>query len=175
MKHARIPQGPPFIVKFAVFAAVACAWILLDRLTKLWADTVEPGSVLVDDIFGLFELRLVHNTGAAWGIFSDATQLLGIFSIVVCVAILVILFTYLRKRGSMAETVFLALVFAGGLGNAIDRIQYSYVVDFINAKFIDFPVFNVADIGVTCGIVAFLIAFFVNDARRSRYMIRKES
>ena len=46
---------------------------------------------------------------------------------------------------------------AGGLGNAYDRFFTGYVVDFINVTFMDFPVFNVADIGVTCGIVAFFV------------------
>ena len=52
-----------------------------------------------------------------------------------------------------------ALVVAGGLGNAFDRFMLGYVVDFINLTFIDFPVFNIADIGVTCGFVLAAIAF----------------
>ena len=54
--------------------------------------------------------------------------------------------------------VSLALVVAGGIGNCIDRLTTGYVVDFIRLTFIDFPVFNVADICVTCGVVLFLIA-----------------
>ncbi len=57
----------------------------------------------------------------------------------------------------MLEIVGVALVVAGGLGNALDRFTLGYVVDFIEPTFIDFPVFNVADIGVTCGFVIFLI------------------
>ena len=55
-----------------------------------------------------------------------------------------------------------ALVVAGGLGNAFDRFALGYVVDFIEPVFIDFPVFNVADIGVTCGFVLFLVGVIVS-------------
>lgn len=61
----------------------------------------------------------------------------------------------------------LTLLFAGALGNAIDRIFRGYVVDFIETAFIDFPVFNVADIAITCGavIMAIYIIFFDKDEK----------
>lgn len=165
MKHARVPQGPSFVAKFSVFVVISLIWLLLDRASKLWANTTNPGTVLIDDIAGLFDFRLVHNTGAAWGILSNSTFILGIFSAVVCLIILIFTFTYFRTHGSVVQIILLALVFAGGLGNAIDRLSYGYVVDFINAKFIDFPVFNVADIGVTCGIILLLLSLFFYDTR----------
>ena len=176
MKHAKPAPGAPFKVKIALFMGVSLVWLVIDRITKIWADRVEPGTVLIEDIGGLFEFVLVHNTGAAWGMFSDSTFALGIFSLIVCAIILVLLFTYLRKDGNLFQVFFLALVFAGGLGNAIDRMAYSYVIDFINAKFISFPVFNVADIGVTCGIVLFMLATFIHDRRQTtrthRWLLR---
>ena len=63
-------------------------------------------------------------------------------------------------RPTAGELIPLSFVFAGGLGNAVDRLTLGYVVDFINATFIDFPVFNVADIGVTLGIIALVITVF---------------
>ncbi len=62
----------------------------------------------------------------------------------------------------------MALVVAGGLGNAIDRFTLGYVVDFIEPVFIDFPVFNVADIGVTCGFVLFVVAMILAYRRADR-------
>lgn len=168
MKHARAAATTGFGSKLALFACVSIAWIVFDRVTKLWANSVSPGTVLVDSVAGLFQFILVHNTGAAWGIFSDSTFALGIFSIVVCVIILIVFFTYVRAEGNLFQTFALALVFAGGVGNAIDRLTYSYVVDFIKTTFIEFPVFNVADIGVTCGIVLFLIGMIVQDRRIDR-------
>lgn len=63
---------------------------------------------------------------------------------------------------STLQVVLIAIVAAGGIGNAIDRFMTGYVVDFICLDFIDFPVFNIADIGVTCGIVLLAITVFMN-------------
>ena len=57
---------------------------------------------------------------------------------------------------------------AGGLGNALDRFTLGYVVDFIEPVFIDFPVFNVADIGVTCGFAIFLAGMALAWRREDR-------
>ena len=79
-----------------------------------------------------------------------------------CIAI-ALFFLFLSKNISIPETIGMALVFAGGIGNAIDRFAQGYVVDFIHFVFIDFPVFNIADIGVTCGMVLFLVSFILRD------------
>ena len=63
-----------------------------------------------------------------------------------------------------AQTIGLALIIGGGFGNAIDRFALGYVIDFIETTFIKFPIFNVADMGVTCGIVIFLCGFFVQSS-----------
>ena len=63
---------------------------------------------------------------------------------------------------NLFETVGFALVVAGGIGNAIDRFLLGYVVDFIEFAFFEFPVFNVADIGVTCGFVILIIGLIVD-------------
>ena len=70
-----------------------------------------------------------------------------------------------RKVVSWPEVVGLALVVGGGIGNAIDRFVLGYVVDFIDLTFMNFPVFNIADIGVTCGLVLFLVAWLVRERK----------
>ncbi|WP_283171338.1 signal peptidase II [Curtanaerobium respiraculi] len=146
----------------ALFGAVALLWFLADRATKAAVDVVRPGTLLVPDVLGLFEFRLVHNTGAAWGMFGGSTVALGVFSLVMCAAIVWFLFA-LERGGTALEGIGLALAFSGGMGNAVDRFAQGYVTDFINCTFIDFPVFNVADIGVTCGIALFFIAWIAAD------------
>ena len=79
-----------------------------------------------------------------------------------CAALLVYLFGVMKAKANILELVGLSLVFAGGVGNAIDRFALGYVVDFINTTFMSFPVFNVADIGVTCGVVLFLAGTFIS-------------
>lgn len=146
---------------FVIYALVAIVWLAADVLTKQHFDgKYSPGDVISDSFFGIFQFRLVHNTGAAWGLFGDSTSLLGMLSLVVCVVIFGY-FIYVRKHASMGETLGLALVLAGGIGNAIDRFTLGYVVDFIEFSFIDFPVFNIADIGVTCGFALVLISMII--------------
>lgn len=87
--------------------------------------------------------------------FGDSTFALGIMSIVVCIALVAYL-VIASKDMNAGQIIGLALVFAGGIGNALDRFTLGYVVDFVDFTFIDFPVFNVADIGVTCGFVVFI-------------------
>ncbi len=139
-----------------VFACLAAVWLAFDMATKNYFNgSFAPGDVITDPIAGLFRFRLVHNTGAAWGMFGDSTFALGIMSVLVCAALLVYLFAA-SKDMNEGQIIGLALVFAGGIGNALDRFTLGYVVDFIDFTFIDFPVFNIADIGVTCGFVVFI-------------------
>lgn len=146
-----------------LFAVVALVWLVLDRLTKAYFEgAYELGQAGTN--CGLFRFTLVHNTGAAWGMFGNSTFALGITSSIVCVLI-VIVFAFWEKLAGHApsalETLALSLVCSGGLGNAIDRFSQLYVVDFIDFTFIDFPVFNVADIGVTCGFVLLVIGYLL--------------
>lgn len=156
--NQRAAGSLPLRLKALLLAAVAVTWLALDMATKHIAQSFELGEVFGGPFAGLVQFRLVHNTGAAWGMFGDATFLLGVFSLVVCAALVFYLFM-LAPHASAFETFSLGLVLAGGLGNAFDRFSLHYVVDFIEPVFIDFPVFNVADIGVTCGIVLFMVAF----------------
>ena len=155
-KVAKQGQG----VHIAVYVLVIFVWVALDRITKMIFETGEPGGIIGGPYAGLFQFRLVHNTGGAWGIFSGYPWALGIFSIVVCIG-LAVFFVATLKHATPLQTVALALVTAGGIGNAIDRFAQGFVTDFIEFSFIDFPVFNVADIGVTCGIALLAICFIL--------------
>ena len=141
-----------------LFIVVTVVWLALDIITKrlIIAGRYAVGSVFAGPFLGIIDFRLVHNTGAAWGIFGDSTMALAIFAIIICILITIFAFT-LFKRDPAILHVGLALVLAGGIGNTIDRLSYGYVIDFIETTFIDFPVFNIADIGVTCGFAIVLI------------------
>lgn len=154
-----------------LFCVVALVWLVFDQITKAYFQgAYELGQTSAGD-FGLFRFRLVHNTGMAWGMFGDSTFALGVLSCVVCIAILAAFFLWPRFAGHRLiwlETLGLSLVFAGGLGNAIDRFAQGYVVDFIDFTFMDFPVFNIADIGVTCGFVLIVLGFLIADRKAAR-------
>lgn len=147
-----------------VFLGVAAAWLIIDQLTKAYFQGAYALGEVSAASYGLFRFRLVHNTGMAWGLFGDSTFMLGVTSLLVCAAIVVGFVFYRRLTGhaaTMLETCALALVFSGGLGNAVDRFAQAYVVDFIDLTFIDFPVFNIADIGVTCGFVLLIVGYLM--------------
>lgn len=138
-----------------VFTLCVLVWFILDRITKGITESAftHPGRGEVS-IDHLIRFDLVHNTGAAWGSFSDATSLIALFTALLCVVILVFAL-YETKQAPCVEMIALALIFAGGIGNLFDRVVYGYVVDMITPLFISFPTFNVADIGVTCGVILF--------------------
>lgn len=146
--------------KVALLCVLATIWVAIDQWTKSLFATADVGDVFGSTLGGLVKFVLVHNTGAAWGIFNENTVALGIFSLAV-VAGLIAYFIYARSSVNYAQTIGIALIVAGGIGNAIDRFAQGFVTDFIAVTFIDFPVFNVADIGVTCGVVIFFIGLLV--------------
>ena len=162
--------------KIAICLAIVFAvWFALDRFTKIYFDAnFSLGEKITDSIFGIFHLTLVHNTGAAFGIFATATIALAIVSAFVSLVLLAMPFINQRLMDVGKSTyqlktlhlICLGVVAAGGIGNAIDRFFTGYVVDFICFDFIDFPVFNIADIGVTCGILLLVILMLV-DLRRA--------
>lgn len=136
---------------------IVVVWLALDQASKHYFNSFDLGEVIAGPFLGIFRFRLVHNTGAAWSMFSDSTFALGVFSLLICLLLLLYLFK-LAPDSSLGESIGLSLVLAGGIGNAIDRFALGYVVDFIDPVFIEFPVFNIADIGVTCGFVVFFVS-----------------
>ncbi len=138
--------------------------LLLDLLTKgLIIKYVVPN---VGDsakvLPPLINFIYVKNTGAAWGIFGGRQ----IFLIILTTIILALFITFyilrvkrIGEKSSILFAVSTGLIVGGALGNLIDRIFLGYVRDFINFMFIDFPVFNFADISLTFGIIIVVIYF----------------
>ena len=108
---------------------------------------------------GLFHFTYVQNTGAAFSSFLGQQWLFALIFLVFTAVLI-----YELKKNTMGFLPFerwcLAAIWAGGLGNMIDRVRLGYVVDMIEVEFIRFPVFNVADCFITCGCVL-LIAHLV--------------
>ena len=156
------------VAQLAAFFAIVIVWVLLDQLSKGYFTKMEPGGIIAGPFAGVFDIRLVHNTGGAWGIFSDNTMALGVFSLIVC-AVMFAYFIWAREELNVLQFIGLALIVAGGIGNAIDRFSQGFVTDFIEFSFFDFPVFNVADIGVTCGfallVIGFVVAWYIESIR----------
>ena len=114
---------------------------------------------------GMFHLQYVQNTGAAFGLFKDHQFLLSIFAVIIIAAAVYFWNKLPKEHHFLPLRIICCLIFAGALGNMIDRILHGYVIDFLYFALIDFPVFNVADIYVTvsCFLLLFLLLFIYRE------------
>ena len=148
----------------SIIAAVTLL-ICLDQLTKAMAvRSLKFGEPFIL-ISGVLELRYVENTGAAFGMLQGRSELFFIIALAVSA---LLFYAYIRlPKGKRYRPLSLCFIFiiAGALGNLIDRIRLSYVVDFIYFRLIDFPVFNVADIYISCACfaLALLLIFYYRE------------
>ncbi len=107
----------------------------------------------------LFSITHVRNDGAAWSILEGKTIFL---TAIAAIAIVIVLFLIASGRFKLKlEVVMLSFVIAGGLSNLIDRIRYKEVIDYIRTDFMDFPIFNFADICVVVGAIGFCVAYLI--------------
>lgn len=145
-----------------IAAIVSFLMLILDRITKIIAtNTIAVSGETVPLIKGVVSLFYTENIGAGFSIFSGKTTFLIIFTII---AMAFVLFLLIKGfyRHPLTNWGFM-LVLSGGIGNLIDRIfNGGAVVDFIKTDFMDFPIFNVADICVTIG-AGLIILYFVLD------------
>lgn len=136
---------------YAIFTVLALALLALDQWVKHWITASLPLGEGMDFLPGLVELRTVHNYGAAWSSFSGMRWLLVAVTSCIVLAVLAVLVRRAVRHPLGVAACF--LIISGGLGNIIDRVRLGYVVDMFNFLFMDYPVFNVADICVVCGCI----------------------
>ena len=148
-------------MQYVFMALVAAGIVGLDQLSKLWVVENIPLHGQVDAIPGLFHFTYVQNTGAAFSSFQGMQWL---FALVFLAFTVAIIWEFSKKRLPFTdfERWLMVAVYAGGLGNMIDRVRLGYVVDMIAVDFMNFAVFNVADCFITCGCILLLVhlAFF---------------
>ena len=139
--------------------------VFLDQYTKFFAVNSLKGTdgngqdIVISE--GILRLHYLENRGAAFSIMVNRQLFFIILTIVVCLGILVYYFRIPLERKYVPLILCLDFLFSGAIGNLIDRISNGYVVDFIYFELIDFPVFNVADIYVTCSVfLLFILVVF---------------
>lgn len=138
---------------------------LIDQVTKAAVRHVSPEPGFMRTLIpGVINLVHVENTGAAFSIGEGAGV---VFAIVAVVFACVAFFTVVREEVSIPLTAAIGCVVGGGIGNMLDRLMHGSVTDFIATAFIDFPVFNVADIAVTCGMVAAFVLYLLWEKREA--------
>ena len=143
-------------MQFILMGLFAAAVVAADQLTKYLVVTQIPLHGHVDVLPGVVGLTYVQNTGAAFSSFSGQQWL---FALIFVVFTGLVVYDLIKKKMPFTplERWCIAAVWAGGLGNMIDRVRFGYVVDMIETEFISFPVFNVADCFITCGCILLMV------------------
>ncbi len=132
-----------------------------DQIIKIFVERDLQPLGEMSFIDGFIGWQYVRNTGAAFGMFSSNTDLLSIFTgIALAVGLIALLSGKIKQR---LYQVCAVMIISGGLGNLIDRVLRGYVVDYIEVQFVNFAVFNFADILVTCG-TFLLMGYTIYDA-----------
>ena len=138
-----------------LFFVIAFSILVVDQLSKVWAVSRLEGTDPIVIIDGFFSLNFVRNPGAAFSFAEGFTFVIALIALAVCGYLI-------RLSGQVSNilwTIALSLVFAGAMGNLLDRIlrepgvMRGHVVDFLQFTFINFPIFNVADIAITFGAI----------------------
>ena len=159
------------ILACAIFVCI----LLIDLLTKefIIKNHIPNVGDSVKVIPGFINFIFVKNTGAAWGMFGGRP----VFLIVVSIIVIGLLLTYYilrqKKLGEKCSVLFgisVGLIAGGCIGNMVDRIFLGYVRDFINFQFINFPVFNFADIALTIGTIIMLVYFVFFFSKEEKHL-----
>ena len=140
------------LIAVVLFAVLVC----LDLMTKLWAQNTLPEKPIIL-IQGVFELRYLENRGAAFGLLQNQRTFFIILTVIFLAAMVYVYMRIPSDKKYLPLRLLVIIVSAGAFGNFYDRLTLTYVRDFLYFSLIDFPIFNVADIYVTCSAVAFFI------------------
>lgn len=141
-------------------AALAVVVVILDQIAK---SIVEHHIVLGEqvDVLGPLKLTLSHNEGVAFGLADGGGVLLVAITLI---ALGVVLYLFSRDPARPGMWVATGLLAGGAFGNLIDRVRHGHVTDFIELP--HWPPFNLADCGITCGVVILLV-IYVREAERA--------
>ncbi|TJX73828.1 lipoprotein signal peptidase [Staphylococcus haemolyticus] len=137
---------------------VAIAILIIDQVTKRIIATIMNIGDSYEVIPNFLNITSHRNNGAAWGILSGK---MGFFYIITIVILIVLVLFYIKEaKYNLFMQVAISLLFAGALGNFIDRLVNGEVVDFVDTNIFgyDFPIFNVADSSLTIGVLFIIIA-----------------
>lgn len=144
-------------MQFFFYMLFVAGIVALDQITKALVVANIPLSGHVAFLPGFLDFTYLRNTGAAFSSFEGMQWL---FALIFLVFTLGIFYEYFKKKLPFTsfERWAIAAIYAGGLGNMIDRLRLGYVVDMIETQFINFPVFNAADCFITCGCIALFVS-----------------
>ena len=136
---------------------VIIIFLIIDIISKLIVSRVCTLNNSVSVINNFFSITYTHNYGGAWSLFSGSTIFITVISIIVIIGIII----YLSKKkiNNKIESLGYSFLLGGAIGNLIDRIIYGYVIDFLDFNIFgyNFPIFNIADMGIVIGIFLIIV------------------
>lgn len=141
--------------------------IVLDQITKIWIVNSFHLYERKEIIPGFFDLTYLENTGAGFSIFEGYGKVF--FGILTIVALFFIVRLFLESKSHFVDCM-LSIIFAGAIGNFIDRMWLGYVRDFLSFHIFgwDFPVFNVADICISVGFILLIVYYVVEEYQETQ-------
>ena len=149
---------------------IAIVVVIFDQLTKFLVSQELLVGERINLINNIISLTKAYNTGAAFSILEGKTIILALFSLLVAIAI-ILYFALKPIRLPSALIVAWGLILGGTIGNMLDRLILGYVIDFIKLDFINFPIFNIADISINIGallIISYSIAQTIQEHRQKK-------
>lgn len=156
--------------KYLILMAFSGFIICLDQATKLYIHSQFMHGESISVINNFFNITYVRNTGAAFGFLRDANETLRTIFFLSVPPIAALAILYLLRgtpKDDLWQIVSLSSIFAGAIGNYIDRLRFGFVVDFLDFHYyhkVSWPAFNVADISIVTGICLMLLI----EVRRSK-------
>ena len=145
--------------KYGIFLISVLTLLIIDLVSKYYLLHANFGEIVV--IKNFFKITMHTNNGVAFGIFFGHTIQL-IISITIVGLLAYFGFKYFSGKNKFYSKMLLGIIIGGAIGNVINRIHLGYVIDFISLW--KFPVFNIADIGITVGLIILLILNWQEEA-----------
>lgn len=148
---------------------IAAILVILDQYSKFLITHRMAYGESIPVIKDIFHLTLISNTGIAFGLFKGGNTFFILTSLVIILGIIIFKERIITKH-PLSGKVVIGLIVGGAIGNLIDRIRLRYVVDFLDFRV--WPIFNLADSGITIGGITLFILLILNG--KKRYAHRKE-
>lgn len=156
--------------KYLLLITLTCLLVALDQLTKLYVHTqfqLHESRVIIDNFF---HLTYVRNFGAAFGFLSQTPPVFREIFFLMMPPLACLIILYIMREiddNDSRQILSLSSIFAGALGNYLDRLQFRYVIDFLDFHFYgkySWPAFNIADMAIVFG-VAFLMYAMLSEKK----------
>ncbi len=147
----------------AIWIIISLVIAIADQIIKYLVIQNISSTEMIEVIPDVLNFIYVKNTGAAFSILSGKTDILSVISLAVC--IFLVFYLIKKKKENKLFIISLGMMLGGALGNLIDRLFRSFVVDYIELSFINFPVFNLADIAITLGAILLMVYMIFFDGK----------